>query len=276
MSPDSHPVDRVFAELRRQGRKAFIPFVTAGDPDVAFTADLLRDHAEVGASIVEVGFPFSDPIADGPVIQASYTRALDRGVRLDDVFTCVRSVTSRPGWTVPVVGMVSYSIVFRRGVEAFLDRAAESRFAALIVPDLPAEEAEEFARLAAARGIKLVLLVTPTTSPARAERIARLSSGFLYCVSVVGITGERDRLPEALREQMRNLRATTDLPLCVGFGVSRPEHARELRDVADGVIVGSALVRWIEEVPARGREEVRRAIRETAERLVAALASDPG
>jgi tryptophan synthase alpha chain len=202
--------------------------------------------ADAGADLIEVGFPFSDPIADGPVIQASYTRALDMGLKLADVFAAVKGATSRPGWNTPLVAMASYSLLFKKGPAAFIDAAKAAGLCGAVVPDLPVEEAEELSKLAADRDFKLILLVTPTTSPARAEKIVKACGGFVYVVSVVGITGARDRLPVQLKEQIARLRKMTDLPLCVGFGVSRPEHVRELKDLADGVIVGSALVKKLE------------------------------
>jgi tryptophan synthase alpha chain len=240
-----NPVDAMFARLRAEGRKAFMPFVTAGDPDIETTAALLPQLPAAGADLIEVGFPFSDPIADGPVIQASYTRALDRGLKIASVFDAIRTGTKSPGFQAPVLGMVSYSLVFRRGPEAFVAQAKDAGLSGLIVPDLVADEADEFAAVCRYADCKLVLLVTPTTTPERAERIVKLCTGFVYCVSVVGITGERDKLPAALAGQLARLRTMTDLPLCVGFGVSRPEHVRHLKDIADGVIVGSALVKAI-------------------------------
>jgi tryptophan synthase alpha chain len=269
-----NPIDVLFGRLRSEGRKAFIPFLTAGDPDVAGTVYLARTVAARGASMVEIGFPYSDPIADGPVIQASYTRALDRGVRLDDVFACARQVNQAVAGAeqqVPLVGMVSFSIVHRRGAELFLDQAAAAGFSGAIVPDLPLEESESLGRLAAARDFKLIQLVTPTTPRERAARIAKSSTGFLYCVSVAGITGERDRLPDELRHQLAWLRTQTDLPLCVGFGISRPEHVRMLREVADGIIVGSALVRQVEQAGKRSVHEVATAIGDLVQSLAEAL-----
>jgi tryptophan synthase alpha chain len=270
-----NPIDTLFRRLRPAGRKAFMPFLSAGDPDLAFTRTLLRDLAGAGADLVEVGFPFSDPIADGPVIQASYTRALAGGLKLDDVFASVRQVTGEPGWSVPLVAMASYSLIHRRGPDAFLDAAKASGLSGAIVPDLPAEEADDLAKRCDDRDFKLVLLVTPTTSPQRAERVLKLCGGFVYVVSVVGITGERDKLPPALREQIRRLRMLTDLPLCVGFGVSRPEHVRELRELADGVIVGSALVKKLEAAgTAEGRAKAADAVRAAVKDLAAALNPD--
>src|SRR5262245_4543328 len=242
-----NPVDALFGRLRAAGRKAFVPFLTAGDPDLATTADLLLGVAAAGADLIEVGFPFSDPIADGPVIQASYTRALDRGLKIANLFATLHRVSAIPQFTTPVVGMVSYSLIHRRGPEAFVIAAKEAGLSGLVVPDLVADEADEFAAVGRHADCKLILLVTPTTTPERAERIVRLCNGFVYCVSVVGITGERDRLPAELTQQLARLRTMTDLPLCVGFGVSRPDHVRDLKEIADGVIVGSALVKKLEQ-----------------------------
>jgi tryptophan synthase alpha chain len=238
--------------LRAAGRKSFMPFITAGDPDPAFTTRLIETIASAGADLIEIGFPFSDPIADGPVVQASYTRALDRGLKVAQVFDCIRAARV----DIPLVGMASYTLIHRKGPAAFLDAAKSAGLSGLIVPDLPIEEAEALAKLSAERDLKLVLLVTPLTPPERAVRIAKLSTGFLYCVSVSGITGERDRLPEELAGRLNWLRSQSSIPLCVGFGVSRPEQVRQLREVADGVIVGSAIVRKLERVRDDNRAAV--------------------
>jgi len=269
-----NPVDQLFRRLRSQGRKAFMPFLTAGDPDRSATPAVAAAVVEAGADLVEIGFPYSDPIADGPVVQASYTRALNRGLRLADVFDCVRrvadlSVVRDRG--VPLVGMVSYSIIHRRGPEAFLRQAMQAGLSGAIVPDLPVDESQSLCELALARDFKLIHLVTPTTPRERAREIAQRSTGFLYCVSVTGITGERDTLPLDLREQLGWLRTKTDLPLCVGFGISKPEHVRLLRDSADGIIVGSALVRRLEQAGSRPLAEVVAEVKALAASLVDAL-----
>jgi tryptophan synthase alpha chain len=269
-----NPIDALFSRLRSEGRKAFIPFVTAGDPDLNATARLAEELAGRGASLLEIGFPYSDPIADGPVIQASYTRALAGNLRLEDIFACTKRLAASPALAqraIPLVAMVSYSIVHRRGPEQFLDQARASGLAGAIVPDLPVDEADGLARLAAGRDFKLVQLVTPTTPPERAVHIARTSTGFLYCVSVTGITGERDRLPPELLDQLAWLRRQTTLPLCIGFGISRPEHVRMLRDAADGIIVGSALVRRVERAGGRPPDEVVREVGDLAQSLADAL-----
>jgi tryptophan synthase alpha chain len=271
-----NPIDHLFQQLHARGRKAFIPFVTMGDPDLATSTLLAQTLAQRGANLIELGFPYSDPIADGAVIQASYTRALNQGVRINDIFTTARHLATSPALKdrVPLVGMVSYSLVYHRGPEAFLDRAQSSGFHGVIIPDLPVEEAQAIAKQAAERDFKLIQLVTPTTPPERAVQIARTSTGFLYCVSVTGITGERDKLPDELLGQLTWLRGQTDLPLCVGFGISKPEHVRMLREVADGVIVGSALVRRLEAVGTRPVPEVVQEVGNLAQSLAEAL--NPG
>lgn len=265
----ANPVDALFQRLRAAGRKAFMPFVSAGDPDLDTTlalVDILRKHS---ADLLEIGFPYSDPIADGPVMQASYTRALTKGLRIDQIFE--RLSNRPPADGPPLVGMTSYALIHRRGPERFLAEAARAGLSGLIVPDLPVEEARDLAGLAAARDFKLIQLVTPTTPRQRAVEIARTSTGFLYYVSVTGITGERDRLPSELTEQLRWLRGQTDLPICVGFGISRPEHVRMLRDVVDGVIVASALVRKLEQVGTKPLPDILKDIADLADALAAAL-----
>ncbi len=266
-----NPIDAQFQHLRSQGRKAFIPFLTAGDPDLEATGLLYREMVRRGASLVEIGFPYSDPIADGAVIQASYTRALDRGLHIDDIFTWARRLGERSALEAPLAAMVSYSLVHHRGEDHFLAEAQAAGFSGAIIPDLPVEESESLAARATARDFKLIQLVTPTTPRERAQRIVRTSTGFLYCVSVTGITGEREQLPAALLDQLAWLRGQTSLPLCVGFGISKPEHVRMLRDVADGIIVGSALVRRLANAGERPVAEVVAELGELAGTLVQAL-----
>jgi tryptophan synthase alpha chain len=271
----SNPIDSLFGRLRAEGRKAFLPFVTAGDPDLPTTVRLARSLIRAGAHLLEIGFPYSDPIADGPVIQASYTRALDRGLKLADVFATVRQLAASEevvGNQTPLVAMASFSLIHRRGPETFVKEARKAGLSGAIVPDLPVEESPGLADIAARQDFKLIQLITPTTPRDRARDIARRSTGFLYCVSVTGITGERDRLPPELLEQLAWLRTQTDLPLCVGFGISRPEHVQSLRDVADGIIVGSALVRKMEQANTRPVEQLIDEASELTRALVAALA----
>ena len=236
-------VDQLFADLRSEGRKALMPFFTAGDPDVSTTARVIQAAQSAGASLCEVGVPYSDLIADGPVIQASYQRALDRGFRLQQMMDLAENL--KPDVTMPLVTMVSYAIIYRVGLEKYVQQAKAAGYAGAIVPDLLVEEAGELSKICAAEDFSLVQLVTPTTPRERQVRIAQSSSGFLYYVSVTGITGERVALPEDLVDNVKWLRGQTELPICIGFGISGPETAAQLAPVADGLIVGSAVVRRV-------------------------------
>lgn len=269
-------IDQLFHDLKQANQKAFMPFITAGDPDLEFTAALLTELADRGSHLFELGIPYSDPIADGPVIQASYTRALEKQVTLSDILAMVGRVA--PNLAAPVVTMVSYTIVYRHGVTDYIARAKAAGVAGLIVPDLPVEESQALVAACRAADISLIQLVTPNTSNERALRIAESSSGFLYYVSVVGITGERRALPPELIERVGWLREQTPLPICIGFGISEPEHIRTLAPVADGLIVGSAIVRRVAACStANGqrpdRDQVLRDVGEYAASLIAALAS---
>ena len=236
-------IDRVFTDLKRQNRKAFIPFVTGGDPDLQFMSRLIARLDHLGCSIGEVGIPYSDPIADGPVIQASYQRALDKKIKLDQIFAAIKPV--RQQISMPLVTMVSYAIIHRRGPQKFIEAAQAAGFSGAIVPDLLVEESEQLSIACRKADFNLIQLVTPTTTDDRALRIAELSSGFIYFVSVTGITGERAKMPPGLVDRVQWLRDRVSLPICIGFGVSQPEHVRMLAPVADGLIVGSAIVRHL-------------------------------
>ena len=233
-----------FAQCKAESRRAVSPFVTAGDPDGKSTSAILDSICTAGATCCELGVPYSDPIADGPVIQASYTRALHAGMTLTKMFDIVASFSK--SHSMPLLAMASYSLIYRNGIKTFVKRGQESGLAGFVVPDLPLEESDELDTQCRLAGLALVRLVTPTTPPERAREIARRSTGFLYCVSVAGVTGERTALPENLVERIKWLREESDVPILVGFGISTAEQAREVAAVADGVIVGSAVVRCIE------------------------------
>jgi tryptophan synthase alpha chain len=262
-------LDELFRKLRHQRHKALMPFVTAGDPDLDCTADLLRELDAKGASIFELGIPYSDPIADGPVIQESYTRALARAVRVPQIFDMAAKVT--PTLAAPVVTMVSYAIIHRYGIDRYIADASRAGIVGAIVPDLLVEEAEDCAASCRSADFSLIQLVTPTTPKERAVRIANTSTGFLYYVSVTGITGERTSLPADLVDNVGWLRSQTDLPICIGFGISTPEHVRMLAPVCDGLIVGSAIVRRIARAGERPRAEVIRDVGDYVASLAAAL-----
>ncbi|HVJ69133.1 MAG TPA: tryptophan synthase subunit alpha, partial [Caulifigura sp.] len=230
------PIAQAFLRAKAEGRTAFMPFVTAGDPDVAATLKLVQRLAAEKVDLIEVGFPYSDPIADGPVIQASYTRALNAGVTIDKILDGFRSL-NKQGMP-PLIPMVSYAIIMRRGVERFLKDAVAAGFSGLIVPDLPGDEAGEMFEAVRRHGLDLIQLVAPGSSPERVRKVVASCSGFVYCLGVAGITGERQNVADALLSQLKWLRKETSLPLAVGFGVSRPEHVATLKSSADGVIVG--------------------------------------
>lgn len=231
---------------------AFMPFITAGDPDLNVTCRLIEELATAGADLIEIGFPYSDPIADGPVIQSSYTRALRAHLHVPDIFAAISTVSTKI--TAPLVAMVSYAIIFRIGTDEFVKQAGAAGFAGLIVPDLPGDEAAEFHGLVLKHGLDLIQLVAPTTPADRSARILKNASGFVYCIAVAGTTGTRESLAPQLAEMLRTLRTQTDLPLAVGFGLNRPEQIEQLRGLADGAIVGSAIVRHLEELSGDSRQ----------------------
>ena len=262
-------IDQLFQELRSHGRKAFMPFVTAGDPDLSFTAEVIRRLVTRGSSMGEVGIPYSDPIADGPVIQASYTRALERKIKLAEILETLGGLG--PELTAPLVTMLSYAIVYRRGLENYVAEAKAAGVAGVIVPDLPAEESGPLAEICRREDFSLIQLITPITPRPRALRIAERTTGFIYYVSVTGITGERAELPPQIVDNVGWLREQTPLPICIGFGISRPQHVRMLAPVADGLIVGSAIVRRVAETTNRPREEILAEIGDYVAELLAAM-----
>jgi tryptophan synthase alpha chain len=259
----------LFAGQRRAGRHALAPFVTAGDPDVETTLAVIEALDRAGASLCELGVPYSDPIADGPVIQSSYTRALAAGFTLERLFALAKAATARV--RMPILAMVSYSLIYRRGIERFVADAAAAGLTGFVVPDLPIEESDQLDGACRAAGLALVRLVTPTTPPDRAEAIARRSTGFLYCVSVAGVTGARTDLPPGLIERVQWLRTKTDVPILVGFGISTPEQARAVASVADGVIVGSAVVRQVAEAAGQSPDRMVGGLERYVRELVAAV-----
>jgi tryptophan synthase alpha chain len=272
-------IDSLFSRLKDERRRALMPFVTAGDPDLATTAVLISELIHRGADLIEVGIPYSDPIADGPVIAASYHRALENGVRVAHIFQTLRTLRAEGSAKLndtPLVSMVSYAIIHRMGVERYLNEAATAGLDGLIIPDLPVEESESLMEKATRRGLKLIQLITPTTPRDRAAEIARLTTGFIYYVSVAGITGERKSLPPELIDNVAWLRTQTELPICIGFGISSPEQIRELAPVADGLIVGSALVRRLSEAVNLPRNEVVKEIGQFVGTLAGALCVETG
>lgn len=262
-------IRKTFDGLRARGRIGLVPFIPAGYPDVQTTIACLPALQAGGASVIEVGIPFSDPIADGPVIQEAFTEALARKLKVSDVFRAVASVRERV--TIPVAAMVSYSVVFRYGIEKFTADARAAGFSGLILPDLPPPEAQQVCGKVRAGGLDTILLVAPTTAPERRQQIADLSSGFVYYLSVSGITGERDQLPPELAAKVTELRGLTGRPVCVGFGIHKPRHLAQLAGIADGAIVGTAYVRRMKQHLDEGPAGISRAVEAYTRELLSEL-----
>ena len=230
--------------FRSRTKKALLmPYITGGYPTIHECRHVLDAFVAGGADMIELGVPFSDPLADGPVVQASAQRALDEGVTPDDVLALAGEFSGR----LPVVLLVYFNCVYAYGQERFVDAAAQAGVSGLIVPDLPVDEAGEFAGICRARGVDPILLVAPTSTDERISMIAAQASGFIYCVSVAGVTGARTSLSEQLPDFLARVRAKTDVPLAVGFGVSTPDHAAAVAEYADGVIIGSRLISMVAE-----------------------------
>lgn len=234
-------IDQLFADRQH---KRFIPFLTVGDPTLEVSREILHAVVEAGADLVELGVPYSDPLADGPTIQRASQRALQAGVTIVDVLDFVRQARQE-GITTPLVLFSYYNPILQFGVERFFAKLAASGADGIVIPDLPMEESRPARTAAAAHGVHVISLVAPTSAE-RIARIAQQASGFLYCVSSLGVTGVRDQLPEGLEAFMNQVRNQTALPLAVGFGISTPEQVRQAAGCADGVVVGSAIVQQVE------------------------------
>jgi tryptophan synthase alpha chain len=238
----------IFGRLRAEKRSGLVTYITAGDPDLPRTERILRALDRAGADVIEVGVPFSDPLADGPVIQRATERALASGTTLQRVLDLVAKVRSELK-----AGIVIFSYanpVLRLGAERFADQARAAGVDGVLILDLPIEEAGEFRNLLGSRGIDTILLLSPTTSDERLRTAAALGSGFLYAISRLGVTGVRDQVAEGAEEMVARIRTVSDLPLALGFGISKPEHVRAVGQWADAAVVGSALVNVIAEAGA--------------------------
>ena len=237
-------IDAKFKELKEKNVSAFIPFITAGDPSLDTTRELILEFDRRGADMIELGVPFSDPIADGPVIQASYYRALSSGIKLSDILELVRDVRKKS--EIPIVSMISQSILFKYGCKKFIKNAVDAGLDGATIPDLPIEEAEEIIETGKEEGFNVVCFIAPTTTDSRVDLIVRKSQGFLYYISVVGITGSKNELSDEIVNNIQKIKKVTSLPVALGFGISTPEQAKIAGKIADGVIVGSAIVREID------------------------------
>ncbi len=223
--------------------KAFIPFITCGDPDLQTTAEVVKAAADNGADLIELGIPFSDPTAEGPVIQGANIRALSGGVTTDKIFDFVRDI--RKEVTIPMVFMTYANVVFSYGAEKFISTCKEIGIDGLILPDLPYEEKDEFLPVCQKYGVDLVSLIAPTSAN-RISMIAKEAEGFLYIVSSLGVTGTRSEIKTDLASIVKIVRENTNIPCAIGFGISTPEQAKKMSDIADGAIVGSAIIKIIE------------------------------
>jgi tryptophan synthase alpha chain len=245
-----------FEDLKQKGEGALIAFVTAGDPKPELTPKIVETLAK-HADIIELGIPFSDPIADGPTIQGANDRALSSGTTPETVRRIIKKIRSTSD--VPLVVLTYYNIVFKRGVDEFVKSFADAGMDGIVVPDLPVEEAGELLNATKKHGADLILLVAPTTTPERLKRICKASSGFLYLVSLLGVTGAREKLSGSIGPLIADVRKVSRVPIAVGFGISKPEHvAKVVKCGADGAIVGSAFVNFI----AKYQENERRMLKE--------------
>lgn len=252
-------IDKKFRLLKRNKQKAFIAFITAGFPDLETTKKLVVKFSELGVDLLELGIPFSDPIADGPIIQSASTYALKNNVSLKSILTLVMDL--RKKIEMPMVLMGYYNPIFAYGLEKFVKEAKISGVDGVIIPDLPPEESLELGRACIKNGLANILLVAPTTSLKRIKMITHSSRGFIYYVSVTGITGIRKKLPYEIYNKIKQLRRFTKKPICVGFGVSNPKQAQEITRYADGVIVGSAVVKVISDNLGNNKNIIKRTSR---------------
>lgn len=246
-------------------KKAFIPFITAGDQGIDATEKYIRTMAKAGASLIEIGIPFSDPVAEGPVIQDASERALSTGVTTDDIFDMVKRLrTGTEPLTIPLVFMTYLNPIYVYGVESFMTRCEEVGIQGVIVPDCPLEEKQELSHQAKTHGVAVISLIAPT-SEQRIEEIASQAEGFVYCVSSLGVTGMRSDIKTDLASIVQQIRQYTDIPVAVGFGISTPDQARAMASLSDGAIVGSAIVKQIGEWGSKGEKELYNYVRSMVE-----------
>ena len=238
-------IDLKFKELKQQHKKAFIVFITAGYPSLDITRRLILEFSKIGVDIIELGIPFSDPLADGPVIQESSQAALEKKINLIDVFNLVKNV--RRQINIPICFMSYYNPIFCFGQERFIKEASSAGVDGAIIPDLPPEEGEQFMRLADKGNLDTIFFVSPTTSRKRMQFILNVSKGFIYYVSLTGVTGVRRSLPTDLSDHVKLVKRHTQKPVCVGLGVSTHKQVKQVQKISDGVIVGSAVIKKIKE-----------------------------
>ena len=260
-------ISQRFQTLQSQSQCALIPFITAGDPDMETTAEALRVLDRNGADMIELGVPYSDPLADGPVIQAAATRALEKGVNLKQVLKLVESVSG--DLQAPIILFTYYNPILNLGIKPFMEKISQVGVKGLVVPDLPVDESAELLEAAASVGVEIILLVAPTSSKERIEEIAQKSQGFIYLVSVTGVTGVRSQIQGRVKGLLEQMHSLTDKPIGVGFGISGSEQASQMKDWgADGVIAGSAFVKRLAQgTPKEGLQAIESLCRELKEAI---------
>jgi tryptophan synthase alpha chain len=248
-------IEAKFAQLKKDGKKAFIPFITSGDPDIEMTVRLVPELERAGSSIVELGIPFSDPVADGPTIQRSSERALRHGYHLSDHLDAIRKI--RKQTAIPIVLFSYYNPIYQYGLEALARDARSAGCNGMLVTDMTPEESGDYCACFGSQELDTIFLAAPTSGPDRIARIASCSRGFVYVVSRAGVTGTQDQLSEGLLPTIERVRSSTTLPVAVGFGISRPEHVKAVWEIADGAVVGSAIVAQMEKLAASSDLPVR-------------------
>jgi tryptophan synthase alpha chain len=249
-------IDKTFRRLKETGKKAFIPYIMAGDPDIDKTMERVLMLEECGADIIELGVPFSDPVADGPTIQRAAERALAAGVSLRKMLVFMADLRKRS--QVPIIFMTYYNPIYKYGEEVFVTDAANAGVDGFIIPDLPPEEAGSLRKSCRSKGLDTIFLVAPTSTEERMKSIASASKGFIYYVSMTGITGTKLSLEDHFRNHIGRLKELSGKPIAIGFGISTPDDARSMASVADGVIVGSAIVKKFHEDPGNAREFIKK------------------
>ncbi len=237
-------IDKKFKELRKKHKKAFIVYICAGDPDIDTTEELVITLENSGVDIIELGMPFSDPLADGPTIQAASQRALEKGINLYKIFHLIKKLRRKT--RIPIVLMGYYNPVIKYGLKRFVKDATKAGADGAIIPDLPVEEASEFINLSRKFKFNTIFLASPTTTNEKFREISKKSCGFIYYVSLTGVTGAREKLPTKIKSDVKKIKRHTKKPVCVGFGVSKPAQVKDINSFADGVIVGSAVIKRIE------------------------------
>jgi tryptophan synthase alpha chain len=250
-------IEKLIREKKKKGEIPLIPYITCWDPDLETTEAILWELAEIEPACIELGFPFSDPVADGPTIQKAVVRALKNKPTFETFFEFIK-ILNQKGYSIPLVCMTYYNIVYRFGLENTVEKALDSGLSGFIIADLPIEEANPWLKANKGKGLATIFLAAPTSSEERIKKIAKISSGFLYYVSLTGVTGERDRLPEDVITRLELVKSLSPVPVAVGFGVSKREHVEMLSPYADAIIIGSAIVKIVEEKEKSAPKEIKK------------------